>query len=153
MGSSIIPPGKGLEFELKLDTRQEPNVFSMEYAIEGKDSEGLPVRGTFSAMRPPPRPTKENSNPVVDPLLKAKIIAARKILNRPYVTDEDLWALERQGKFAEINAKYAAEQGSVRPDDGREPTKDPGPPPEGPTATPDTKDDRQPGRPDKPGSK
>jgi hypothetical protein len=154
LGSSIIPPGKGLEFELKLDTRLEPNVFSMEYAIEGKDSEGLPVRGTFSAMRPPPRPTKENSNPVMDPLLKAKIIAARKILNRPYVTDEDLWALERQGKFAELNARYAAAQGTARPDDGRDtPAKDPGPPPEGPTATPDTKDDRQPGRPGKPGSR
>jgi hypothetical protein len=91
---------------------------------------------------------------VMDPLLKAKIMAARKILNRPYVTDEDLWALERQGKFAEINAKYAATQGTARPDDGRDTSaKEPGPPPEGPTATPGTKDDRQPGRPGKPGSK
>src|SRR5690606_24064215 len=147
------PPGKGLEFELKLDTNQEPNVFSMEYAVEGKDSEGLPVRGTFSVMRPPPRPTKENSNPVVDPLLKAKIIAARKILNRPYVTDEDLWALERQGKFAELNAKYPAAQ-RPRPDDFQEaPAKDPGPPPEGPTATPGTEDDHRPGPPGKPGSR
>jgi hypothetical protein len=155
LGSSIIPPGKGLEFEVKLDTRQEPNAFSLEYALEGKDSEGLPVRGTFSVMRPPPKPTRENNNPVVDPLLKAKIIAARKILNRPYVTDEDLWALERQGKFAEINAKFQAEQGAVRPPlerpDG--PARDPGPPPEGPTATPGTQEDRKPGTPAKPGSR
>ncbi len=155
LGSSIIPPGKGLEFEAKLDTHQEPAAFSLEYALEGKDSEGLPVRGTFSVMRPPQKPTKENNNPVVDPLLKAKIIAARKILNRPYVTDEDLWALERQGKFAEINAKFAAEKGGTRPPLERpdEPARDPGPPPAGPTATPDTKDDRKPGAPARPGSR
>lgn len=151
LGSSIIPPGKGLEFELKLDTRQEPNVFSMEYLVEGKDSEGLPVRGAFSIMRPPPRPTKENSDPVVDSLLKAKILAARKILNRPYVTDEDLWVLERQGKFAELNAKFQAEQGAAPPGNGREePAKDPGPPPEGPTATPGVRDELNPGAPAKP---
>jgi hypothetical protein len=122
--------------------------------VEGKDSEGLPVRGTFSVMRPPPKPTKGNSNPVVDPLLKEKIIAARKILNRPYVTDEDLWTLERQGKFAEINAKFQARQGEASPEDKREePGKAPGPPPEGPTATPDMKDDRKPGIPAKPGSR
>ncbi len=156
LGSSIIPPGKGLEFDVKLDTHQEPGTFSMEYAVEGKDSEGLPVRGTFSVMRPPPKPTKENSNPVVDPLLKAKIIAARKILNRPYVTDEDLWTLERQGKFAEINAKFQAEQGAARPplDKRDEPVRrDPGPPPEGPTATPGTQGDGKPSAPAKPGSR
>ena len=154
LGTSIIPPGKGIEFDAKLDTGKDPNVFSVEHYVEGKDSEGRPARGAFSVMRPPPKPTKENSNPVADPLLKAKIIAARKILNRPYVTDEDLWALERQGKFAEINAQYQAAKTQGLPEDKREPpAKDPGPPPEGPTATPDMKDDRKPGAPAKPGSR
>lgn len=154
LGTSIIPSGKGIEFEVKLDTGKEPNVFSLEHYVEGKDSEGRPARGTFSVMRPPPKPTKQNSNPVADPMLKAKIIAARKILNRPYVTDEDLWALERQGKFAEINAQYQAAQAKGQPEDKRDPqAKEPGPPPEGPTATPGTKDDRKPGTPPKPGSR
>ncbi|WP_224248201.1 PKD domain-containing protein [Hyalangium gracile] len=154
LGSSIIPPGRGLEFEVKLDTNKDTNVFSVEHALEGKDSEGLPARGTFSVMRPPPRPTKEKSDPVVDPMLKAKILAARKILNRPYVTDEDLWALERQGRFADINARFQNEQqATARQDDKREPTKDPGPPPEGPTATPDNQDGRRPQTPPKPGSR
>ncbi|WP_224363044.1 PKD domain-containing protein [Hyalangium versicolor] len=153
LGTTIIPPGRGIEFEAKLDTNKEPDVFSLEHSLEGKDSEGLPVRGTFSVLRPPSRPTKENSNPVMDPMLKAKIISARKILNRPYVTDEDLWALERQGKFADINARFQNEQGAARRDEPREPTKDPGPPPEGPTATPGAKDEPRPHTPPKPGSR
>jgi hypothetical protein len=152
LGTSIIPPGRGIEFEVKLDTNNEPDVFSLEHAVEGKDSEGLPARGTFSVMRPPPKPTKQKSDPVVDPMLKAKILAARKLLNRPYVTDEDLWALERQGKFADINARFQNEQGA-QADDRPEPPKPPRPPPEGPTATPGDKDDRRPNAPPKPGSR
>jgi hypothetical protein len=154
LGTSIIPPGKGIEFEVKLDTNKDTDVFSVEYALEGKDSEGLPVRGTFSVMRPPPKPTKEKSDPVVDAQLKEKILAARKLLNRPYVTDEDLWSLERQGKFAEINARFAKEQAAAKPTDKRDgSTKLPTPPGEGPTAAPGTGDDRRPHTPPKPGSR
>ncbi|MBN1205048.1 MAG: PKD domain-containing protein [Myxococcaceae bacterium] len=153
MGTSTIPPGKGIEFEAKLDTNREPDVFSLEHLLEGKDSEGLPARGAFSVMRPPPKPTKEKSDPVVDQLLKAKILAARKILNRPYVTDEDLWALERQGKFADLIAQHqAAQQAQPQqpPDSRREnPAPDPGPPPAGPTAPPGTGDSPTTGTPPK----
>jgi hypothetical protein len=154
VGTSIIPPGKGIEFEAKLDTSTDPDVFSVEYTLEGKDSEGLPVRGAFSVMRPPPKPTKEKSDPVLDPMLKEKILAARKILNKPYVTDEDLWALERQGKFAEINARFANEQGAAKPNDPRDAApKPPGPPPAGPTAAPGTGGEHSPHTPPKPGSR
>jgi hypothetical protein len=151
LGTSIIPPGRGIEFEVKLDTNRDSDVFSLEHFLEGKDSEGLPARGAFSVMRPPPKPTKEKSDPVVDPLLKAKILAARKILNRPYVTDEDLWALERQGKFAEIIAQHQAQpQPRPRQNDRREePERDPGPPPPGPTAPPGTGDEDRPSMPPK----
>jgi hypothetical protein len=153
LGTSIIPPGKGIEFEAKLDTRKDADVFSLEHYLEGKDSEGLPVRGAFSVMRPPPKPTKENSAPVVDSLLKAKIIAARKILNKQYVTDEDIWALERQGKFADLIAQHQATQKEAPRQDTREPpVKDPGPPPPGPTASPGSGEDRK-GTTPKPGSK
>lgn len=151
LGTSTIPPGRGIEFEVKLDTNRDSDVFSLEHLLEGKDSEGLPARGAFSVMRPPPKPTREKSNPVVDPLLKAKIIAARKILNRPYVTDEDLWALERQGKFADIIAQHQAQpQPQPRQNDRREePARDPGPPPPGPTAPPGTGEEDKPSVPPK----
>ena len=102
LGSSTIPPGRGADLQLALDTKANPDLFSLEYQVEGKDSDGNPVRGAFSIMRPPAVPTRENSNPVVDPQLKAKIVAARKILKTDYVTDEDLWRLEREGKFADL---------------------------------------------------
>ncbi|MDY7231465.1 hypothetical protein [Hyalangium rubrum] len=154
LGTSIIPPGKGIEFEAKLDTNRDADVFSLEHYLEGKDSEGLPARGAFSVMRPPPKPTKEKSNPVTDPLFKAKILEARKLLNRPYVTDEDLWALERQGKFAELEARFQATQGQTTAPDGRDAvSKDPGPPPPGPTAPPGTGEENTGAQPPKPGSK
>jgi hypothetical protein len=155
MGTSIIPPGKGIEFEAKLDTRRDADVFSLEHYVEGKDSEGLPARGAFSVMRPPKLPTKEDSMPVEDPLLKQKILAARKILNRSYVTDEDLWALERAGKFAELEAKFQAIQAQQPPavDPRDQVSKDPGPPPEGPTTPGGTGDEHKDGTPSKPTQK
>jgi hypothetical protein len=136
LGSSIVPPGKGLEFEVRLDTRKEPDVFSVEHYVEGKDSEGRPARGAFSVMRPPARPTKENSNPVEDPLLKAKILEARKLLNRPYVTDEDLWQLQREGKFAELEARAQASAAPRPEEENAPPVKVPEPPASGPLASP-----------------
>lgn len=152
LGTIIIPPGRGIEFEAKLDTKKDADVFSLEHYLEGKDSEGLPVRGAFSVMRPPPKPTKENSDPVVDPLLKEKILAARRILKRPYVTDEDLFALQRRGLFAELEAKHQASQAQQPQPTGTEAAPDPGPPPDGPTAPPGTGDENQapvPAKPDR----
>jgi hypothetical protein len=102
MGGDIVPPGHGLEFEARLDTRKDADVFSVEHVLEGKDADGMPARGAFSVMRPPEAPTKQNSTAVMDPALKQKILAARRILGRPYVTDEDLMRLEREGKFADL---------------------------------------------------
>lgn len=155
LGTSIIPPGKGIEFEARLDTRKDADVFSLEHYVEGKDSEGRTARGAFSVMRPPKLPTRDNSMPVEDPLLKEKILAARKILNRPYVTDEDLWALQREGKFAELEARFQASQGQQAPkvDPRDQVTKDPGPPPEGPTTPGGTGDEPKDSPPAKPAPK
>jgi hypothetical protein len=155
LGTSIIPPGKGIEFEARLDTRKDADVFSLEHYVEGKDSEGLTARGAFSVMRPPKLPTKENSMPVEDPLFKAKILAARKILNRPYVTDEDIWALQRAGKFAELEAKFQATQGQQPPavDPRDRVSKEPGPPPEGPTTPGGTGDESKDATPPRPSPK
>ncbi|HVE82955.1 MAG TPA: PKD domain-containing protein, partial [Myxococcales bacterium] len=130
MGGNIIPPGHGLEFEARLDTRKDADIFSLEHLLEGKDDDGLPARGAFSVMRPPELPTKQGSMPVTDPALKQKILAARRILNTPYVTDEDLMRLEREGKFADL-PPVPPQAPPSRSSQGQAPP--PGPPPPGPT--------------------
>jgi hypothetical protein len=103
LGTTTVPPGKdGIATSIVLDTITDPGVFSMTYRLSGHSMDGHPVMGSFSVMRPPPRPTADNSQPVVDPALKAKIVAAREILGRDTVNDEDLWQLERQGRFATL---------------------------------------------------
>jgi len=103
LGTTTVPPGKdGITTSIVLDTITDPGVFSMTYRLSGHSADGHPVMGSFSVMRPPPRPTSDNSRPVVDPALKAKIVAAREILGRDTVNDEDLWQLERQGRFATL---------------------------------------------------
>ena len=107
-----MPPGKdGLTTSVVLDTIADPGVFSMTYRLSGHSQDGHPVMGSFSVMRPPPRPTADNSLAVVDPTLKAKIVAAREILGKDTVNDEDLWQLERQGRFADITPTSDAPAG------------------------------------------
>ncbi|HVE85336.1 MAG TPA: hypothetical protein VND93_20930, partial [Myxococcales bacterium] len=140
LGGNIVPPGHGIDFEVRLDTKKDPDLFSLEYVVEGKDSESMPARGSFSVMRPPPKPTRENSDAVVDPVLKQKILAARRILNKPFVTDEDLFRLEREGKFADLPPVQPLPP--VRSTEGRQ-APEPGPPPPGPTGKGDQKLDGQ----------
>jgi len=99
---SEIPEGPGTEVKVTFDTRAEPDVFAITYSLEGTSADGHPARGTFSIMRPPPRPTKENSKPVEDPVLLAKIKRARELLHQEFVTDEDIFRLEREGRFADL---------------------------------------------------
>ncbi len=103
----VIPEGRGTEVEVVLDTKAEPHVFSITYALEGTLADGHPARGTFSVMRPPPRPTRENSTPVRDAVLRARIQKARELLRQEYVTDEDLLRLEREGRFAGLKVEAA----------------------------------------------
>jgi hypothetical protein len=100
LGTTEIPAGHGIDTKVAFDTAAEPDIFSVTYLLDGKTPEGWPVRGGFSVMRPPPKPTKSANNPVLDPVLRAKILAARKILGKEYVTDEDIFQLDREGKLA-----------------------------------------------------
>jgi hypothetical protein len=103
LGTSTIPPGKeGITTTVILDTVADPGVFSATYHLAGKSQDGHPAMGSFSVMRPPARPTAENSRPIADPALKAKIVAARQILGKDVVTDEDIWQLEREGMLANL---------------------------------------------------
>lgn len=108
LGSTRIPPGQGLETTLHFDARKEKSVAYLTYWLEGVSSEGYPVRGNITLMRPPDNPTKDNSNPVLDPVLLAKVKEARRILNQEYVTDEDIWRLEKEGYFANLQVDSSA---------------------------------------------
>lgn len=103
LGTTEIPAGAtGVSFKVAFDTLADPEVFNVTYLLDGKTPEGWPVRGGFSVMKPPPKPTKGANNPVLDPVLRAKIVAARKLLGKDYVTDDDIIRLEKEGKFADL---------------------------------------------------
>jgi hypothetical protein len=122
LGQTAIPPGEGLMISVELDTRQE-RVSRVDYYIEGVSAEGMPAHGNFSVMKPPDAPTKENSQPV-SAYMAAKIQRAQQLLGQQYVTDEDIWALERDHQMDDIKQEDY-------PDTGDEP--EPQRPPEGPT--------------------
>jgi hypothetical protein len=107
LGGAEIPP-HGVTIAVELDTKAEPGLFSIDYLLEGESAEGLPVRGVFPIMTPSPPPTKDSHIPVRDPVLVAKIKRARELLGQEFVTDEDIWALERQGAFDDLPAGSAA---------------------------------------------
>lgn len=111
LGLTQVQLGAGVEVEAALNTRAEPNVFSITYKLEGVTEDGLPARGTFSVMRPPPRPTRESSTPVTDPVFVAKIFRTRQLLNKPFVTDEDIWKLERDGHFNNLTVPGSPREG------------------------------------------
>ena len=102
LGTDTIPPA-GITFSVELDANQQPDVRSIDYLLDGVSSEGYPVKSVFSVMKPS-LPTAENHTPVDDPALKAKILRARELLGRAYVTTEDLWKLEREGAFADLDS-------------------------------------------------
>ncbi len=108
---SHIPPGKGVEVQVKLDTKAEPDTAVITFLLEGSSEDGHPVRGSFSVMRPPAPPTRDNHIPVMDPVLIAKIKRAQQLLQQRFVTDEDLIRLEREGKFADLKVEGKAIQG------------------------------------------
>lgn len=102
---SEVPEGAGTDVKVTFDTHADKDVFSLTYALEGESADGHPARGTFSLMRPPPRPTRDNSTPITDPVLLAKVKRAREFLHQDYVTDEDIFRLEREGRFADLKVE------------------------------------------------
>lgn len=106
LGISSIPPGKGVEISLQLGPEDEQQVSVMTYHVEGTTAEGIPVRGTFSLMRPPPKPTRENSTAVTDPTLLAKVMRTREILKKEYITAEDIADVDRDGQFADLQEPH-----------------------------------------------
>jgi hypothetical protein len=100
LGVTVIDPGEtAVSKALTLDTNADANVYSVEYLVEGTTEDGWPASGNFALMRPPAPPTRQNSTPVVDPTLKARILRTRELLGKELVTDEDIWRLEREGRL------------------------------------------------------
>ncbi|MBE7449422.1 MAG: hypothetical protein HS111_11135 [Kofleriaceae bacterium] len=126
--------GARLDAAVELDAAGQPDLAMIEYVIEGRSADGLPAQGGFAVMRPPPRPTRDNSDPVLDPALVARIKRAREVLRKEYVTDEDLWRLEKEGAFADL-PPTAPPTGEGTPGDRPMP---PPPPPVPPPPRPGT---------------
>lgn len=137
LGSEVVPGAPGIEGSVSLDLHDDHDTFSVDYSISGTSDDGLPARAQLSVMRPPERPTRESSTPVRDPLLAAKIRAARSILGQQFVTDEDIHRLEWEGKLASLDvqpipdglpanpALPARAQASPQPPSGPSPGDDP----------------------------
>jgi hypothetical protein len=110
----VAPGGGGVPVAVALDTRREGEIFAVTYAVEGRTDDGLPARGSFSILRPPPPPTRETSRPIADPALRDKVRRAIALLGKPVVNDEDLWRLEREGRLG-APAAPPAEGAEVAP--------------------------------------
>jgi len=95
-----ILPGESVEAELSFDTKGYPGALALVYQFEGTAADGRRALGQVSVMKPPPKPTRENSRPVRDPALAAKIKKAMTTLGQDAVTQEDLWKIERDERFA-----------------------------------------------------
>jgi len=98
LGTTRIPAG-WIEATVRLDTKAEPDIAYVLYEMVGHTDDGYPAGGGFSVMRPTELPTRDKHTQVADVQLMAKIMAAQKILGKQYVSDEDIWRLEREGKL------------------------------------------------------
>ena len=94
-----VPAGPGLTQTFEYDFGGEPDVYAVTLDLRGATSDGRPAQGRLTLMRPPPKPTRDNSIPVDDPAMMAKIKKALSILGQDSVSQEDLWRLEREGKL------------------------------------------------------
>jgi hypothetical protein len=99
LGATAVPPGAGLTLRTILEVDKHPGVGFITYQLHGIAAGGQQAMGAFSIMRPPDAPTREKNIPVNDPMMAAKIKRAMELLGKQYVTDEDIWELERQGKL------------------------------------------------------
>lgn len=118
--TSAEVPAAGLDFELAIDARREPEVSFRSWRLEGQSAEGITVVTVISLMPPSPEPTADNHIAVDDVALKARIERALALLGKSTVTGEELAELERQGEFADLapynpTASYAPTARPVTP--------------------------------------
>jgi hypothetical protein len=120
LGVSVIAPGQVVETKpFHFGGENLPAVYGLEYHVEGTTDDDWPARGNFAIMRPAKPPTPADHTPVTDPVLKAKILRARELLGKQYVTDEDIWRLGREGLMNDLK---------IEPNTGPPPAPPPRPP-------------------------
>jgi hypothetical protein len=90
------------------------DVVGVEFYLEGKTDDGFRAAGNFALMRPPRPPTRA-AHQMVSALQTARIVRARQLLGHDYVTDEDIWRLEREGKLSDLQVgpEREADPGSL----------------------------------------
>ena len=93
-----IPPGSGVEVSVTFDFNSQ-DLYTLTYRLRGVSFDGKDASGELSVVKPPPKPTKENSHWVRDPALTAKIQKAMAILKQDTVSREEISRLEREGKL------------------------------------------------------
>ena len=114
LGSSVIPAGKdGVTVTVTIAADEQEHLFSKTWQLSGRSAEGYPATGSFSIMRPPPKPTAETAQEIHDPMLRQKVVLARQILGKDVVNDEDLWRLDREGMFANLQQPTPAEKAAA----------------------------------------
>jgi hypothetical protein len=101
-------PATGIETTVSFDSKARPEVLIFTLHVTGHTLDGFPAEGRFSLFKPPPPLTRENSTPIRDPVLSAKIQIAQQVLARPKVTRDDLWRLEQAGAFKGLRDQLRA---------------------------------------------
>jgi hypothetical protein len=106
-----IHPGDTVDAPaLALDLEPGSSATGVEYYLEGRTEDGFRAAGNFALMRPPRLPTRADHLPV-DALQTARILRARQVLGQAYVTDEDIWRLEREGKMKDLEVPARGAEG------------------------------------------
>jgi hypothetical protein len=108
-----IHPGETVEapaLTLDLEPGSSSSSVGVEYYLEGRTEDGFRAAGNFALMRPPRLPTRADHLPV-DALQTARILRARQLLGQAFVTDEDIWRLEREGKMKDLEVPARSRDG------------------------------------------
>lgn len=98
-----LSSGEEARVPLALDAGPDANVLSRTFEIEGIATDGRPARGSFALMRPPHLPDRAHGVEVTDPAQVERILRARELLGQRYVTDEDIFRLQSEGRLAAVN--------------------------------------------------
>lgn len=97
LGTNLIPPGRGIEATVYLDTRAEPDTKLISFELHGTSADGIPAMGELSVL-PPSRPLAREEGEIVRDLnMVAAILATRNILGRDEVTFDEIMRLRREG--------------------------------------------------------
>src|SRR5262249_20097090 len=98
LGVPSIAARTGTDVPMRLPA-DDPTLLMITYEISGFSVDGRPAFGSATIMRPPSPPTAEQHRPIDNPEFVGKIRAARRVLNKPFVTGEEIARLQREGRI------------------------------------------------------